>query len=74
MSALSISALSDMKRTVSKWANAGKIVLAGALFGIAVVNTAALSIGANPSDSAENIGMVSGAAVFAVLLKILHIV
>jgi hypothetical protein len=74
MSALSIGSHSDMKRNISKWANAGKIVLAGALFGIAVVNTVAMIVGSSPSDSAENIGMASGAAVFAVLLKILHIV
>lgn len=64
-----------MNRTrILRWAGIGKLLLAGALFGIALLNTAHLVIGTQPTDSAEKLSMGIGAAVFAALLKLAHIV
>jgi hypothetical protein len=62
------------RERILKWAGVCKLLLAGALCGIAVVNTIALVLGNQPpSDSAEKLSMGIGAAVFAALLKITHI-
>lgn len=65
-----------MKTDIRKWADAGKLVLAGALFGLAVVNTALVFLpqSVQVPDSAEKVGMGVGAVIFALIVKALHIV
>lgn len=62
------------RERILKWATVGKLLLAGALGGIAVLNTVALMIGSQPpSDSAEKLSMGIGAALFAALIKFAHV-
>lgn len=62
------------RERILKWAGVGKLLLAGALGGIAVLNTAAMLIGSHPpSDSAEKLSMGIGAAIFAALIKFAHV-
>jgi hypothetical protein len=51
-----------------------KFALAGAIGGLAIVNTYDLLIGAAVTDSIESVAMASGAAILAGLVKILHVV
>ena len=51
-----------------------KFALAGAIGGLAIVNTYDLLSGAAVTDSIESVAMASGAAILAGLVKILHVV
>lgn len=51
-----------------------KLSIAGAIGGIALLNTALMIMGSTPAHNAESIAMGAGAIATAALVKILHVV
>lgn len=51
-----------------------RLAIAGAIGGLAVVNTYTLALAANPTPNAEAVAMAVGAAALAGIAKVLHAV
>jgi hypothetical protein len=60
-------------KNVVRYLNYAKFAAAGALFGLAVVNTIYQFMGSSVTDSAENIAMGCGAVLVAGCVKALHV-
>lgn len=50
-----------------------RLIIAGAIGGLAIYNTAMLILSASPTQSFESIAMASGAILTAGLVKVLHV-